>query len=252
MEQKIIQYLKQIEEEKKIEILLACETGSRAWGFPSPDSDYDVRFIYRHKRDWYLRLNEKKDSIERMYDDNEIDLSGWDLKKSLQLLSKSNAALLERIQSPTVYLSNQQFMSGIRPLAENNYSRIATMYHYLGMCKNMFEAIKDQPEVKLKKLFYALRTAIACKWIMEKETMPPIELMAMMDGLQLESNIKHTIDDLIKLKLTQNEGYKHPAVVALNNYIEHTIIEAEIVAKTLPAAKGKMDELNQFFRNMLN
>jgi uncharacterized protein len=85
MIEKIKDYLNLIQQKNGVEILLACETGSRAWGFPSPDSDFDVRFIYRHDKDWYLSLNEKKDTIELMFENNEIDLSGWDLKKSLNL-----------------------------------------------------------------------------------------------------------------------------------------------------------------------
>ncbi|HAN77121.1 MAG TPA: hypothetical protein DCQ31_04775 [Bacteroidales bacterium] len=81
MEHKINSYLTEIEVANDIEILLACETGSRAWGFPSPDSDYDVRLIYKHKTDWYLSLTEPKDSIELMLDDNLIDISGWELRR---------------------------------------------------------------------------------------------------------------------------------------------------------------------------
>ena len=84
----IITIFKEIEERKKIKILYACETGSRAWGFPSPDSDYDVRFIYMHERDWYLSLNDRDDTVETMQGD--LDITGWDLKKSLVLLKKSN------------------------------------------------------------------------------------------------------------------------------------------------------------------
>src|SRR3954468_4332579 len=93
--------LKQIEEHYKVKVLYACETGSRAWGFPSPDSDYDVRMIYVHEPDWYLSLSEGKDAIEAM--DGDLDVTGWDFRKCLRLLWKSNGTLLERIQSPIVY-----------------------------------------------------------------------------------------------------------------------------------------------------
>src|SRR5690606_32395753 len=116
MSEKIIQYLDKIENEKQIKILLACETGSRAWGFPSPDSDFDIRIIYVHKKDWYLSLSEKKDSIELMFENNDIDISGWDLRKSLRLLQKSNPPLLERIQSPIVYKSDNTFLAEINEL----------------------------------------------------------------------------------------------------------------------------------------
>ena len=101
--QKIKKYLTVLEKEKGIQILLACETGSRAWGFPSPDSDFDVRIIYKHPTDWYLSLTEEKDTLECFYENRDIDISGWDVRKCLRLLWKSNASMLERIQSPMVY-----------------------------------------------------------------------------------------------------------------------------------------------------
>src|SRR5688500_1263199 len=113
--------LKEIEQKKNIEILYACETGSRAWGFPSPDSDYDVRFIYRHNIDWYLSLSQKKDTIEFMAGD--LDVTGWDLRKCLMLLKKSNAPLIERFQSPMEYYSNSSFKMDFRHLIESYYSR---------------------------------------------------------------------------------------------------------------------------------
>ncbi|MGB0429962.1 MAG: nucleotidyltransferase domain-containing protein, partial [Bacteroidia bacterium] len=130
MDDKIKAYLAQLEKEKDIQILFACETGSRAWGFASPDSDFDVRIIYKHDKDWYLGLGDKKDSIDVFYEQNEIDISGWDLRKTLQLLWKSNASVLERIQSPIDYQVDYEFLKGISKLASQAYSRIATIHHY--------------------------------------------------------------------------------------------------------------------------
>lgn len=247
MKDKIIQYLQQVQNEKNIEILLACETGSRAWGFPSPDSDFDVRFIYRHKKDWYLSLNEQKDTIEKMYENNEFDLSGWDLKKSLNLLWKSNPPLLERIQSPIIYISDTEFLNGINELAKNSYSKIATMHHYLSMSKKMFSEVKDNPNVKLKKLFYALRTSIACKWIIERKEIPPIVFQKMLKELDIEENTKQRIFELIDLKATKNEDYFHNEEIEINNFIENCIQEAEKVANSLPASRGEIEDFNSFF-----
>ena len=163
MEDKIKSYLSALEQEKDISILLACETGSRAWGFPSPDSDYDVRLIYKHQTEWYLSITEAKDTIELMLDNNEVDISGWDLRKSLRLLWKSNPPLLERIQSPIIYRQNPNFISGIRELSRNTYSKIATMHHYLSIAIKSYEQITAEPEYKLKSFFYGLRTATANK-----------------------------------------------------------------------------------------
>jgi predicted nucleotidyltransferase len=156
MKQKIIKYLEQIEEEKNIKILLACETGSRAWGFPSPDSDFDIRLIYMHEKDWYLSLSEKKDTIERMLDNNEIDISGWDLRKCLRLLKKSNPPLLERIQSPILYKTDNNFLLRINEIAKTAYSRIASAHHYLGIAKKHIDEVKDRDEYKLKKFFLCI------------------------------------------------------------------------------------------------
>ena len=247
MKEKIVQYLKQLEAEKQIEILLACETGSRAWGFPSPDSDYDVRFIYKHQSDWYLSLCERKDTIERMFENNEFDLSGWDLRKSLKLLWKSNPSLFERIQSPIIYIANDDFLSGITALAATTYSKIATMHHYLSMSKRMYFEVKESKNVKLKKLFYALRTATACKWIEEKADIPPIVFQTMLEKLDIDNSLRNKILSLIELKSTKNENYVHHQEDDINTFIENCIAQATKISNSLPPAKGKIEALDTFF-----
>ena len=251
MKDKISQYLTKIEEEKDVKILLACETGSRAWGFPSPDSDFDIRIIYKHKKDWYLSLNEKKDSIDLMFENNEIDITGWDLKKSLKLLQKSNAPLLERIQSPIIYKCDDEFLSEMKTVAQNQYSRIATIHHYLSMTKKFTEELKETEEYKLKKFFYALRSATACKWIVEKEQMPPIEFMQMVNGLNLSNSLKTRINELILLKSTISESYYHKGEKELISFIEDCIKLADDKRQGLPKSKGSIEELNTFFLKTL-
>ena len=250
-EGKIEQYLDKLEQEKEIKILLACETGSRAWGFPSPDSDFDVRLIYLHKKDWYLSLAEQKDSIEVMYENKQIDISGWELRKTLRLLQKSNPALLERIQSPITYRCDEVFLAAIKQLAEGQYSRIAAIHHYLSMAKKSLEEIRSKETYKLKTFFYALRAATACKWILEKEEMPPIELSKMINGLILQGHLTNRIRDLIALKSTKHEGYLHTGEAELISFIENCIAAAEEKGKKLPAAKGNSGELDVLFRDTL-
>ena len=251
MNEKINQYLTKIEEEKDVKILLACETGSRAWGFPSPDSDFDIRIIYKHKKDWYLSLNEKKDSIDFMFENNEIDITGWDLRKSLKLLHKSNPPLLERIQSPVVYKKDDEFILEMKTVAQNQYSRIATIHHYLSMSKKFLEELNVKKGYKLKKFFYALRSATACKWIIEKEEMPPIEFLKMVNGLNLSNSLTHRINELISIKSTISESYKHKGEEELISFIENCINEAEKKRQSLPSAKGNIEELNAFFLKTL-
>ena len=240
-----------MEKEKEIKILLACETGSRAWGFPSPDSDFDIRIIYVHRKDWYLSLSEKRDSIELMLENNDIDITGWDLRKSLRLLQKSNAPLLERIQSPILYKSNSAFLVEINELAKSQYSRIATIHHYLSMAKKFMDELKEDEPFKLKKFFYALRSATACKWILEKEDLPPIEFQKMLDGLNLESYLINRIYELIELKATISESYSHTGETELFEFIKTCIKDADEHRNALPSSKGSIKDLDSFFLKVL-
>lgn len=252
MQQKIKKYLSDLEKVKEIEILLACETGSRAWGFPSPDSDFDVRIIYKHEKNWYLGLTEEKDTIEYFLENNEIDISGWDLRKCLRLLTKSNPPLLERIQSPIIYKVDRNFLEGINSIAQNNYSRIASIHHYLSMAKKTIDEIVSGEEYKLKKFFYALRTSVACLWILEKEEMPPIEFGKMLNGLHIKDTLISRIKELIELKSAKSETYFHNGETALIELMKSCINRADQESQSLPSSKGKINELNDFFIKTLN
>ena len=89
---RIVNRLEEIERSESVRILLAVESGSRAWGFPSPDSDYDVRFLYARPRDWYLSIDARRDVIECPIEDV-LDINGWDIRKALHLLLKANPVL---------------------------------------------------------------------------------------------------------------------------------------------------------------
>ncbi|MES2516416.1 MAG: nucleotidyltransferase domain-containing protein [Bacteroidota bacterium] len=243
--------LNDLEQHYHIKILYACETGSRAWGFPSPDSDYDVRIIYRHEPDWYLSLSDKKDTIEFMSEDGELDISGWDIKKCLKLMWKSNAALLERVQSPVVYTEVKSISSVLRQYSEKCFAPIATMHHYLGMAKNSFSEIEGRDKVKLKKLFYALRATLACKWIIENESVPPIVFITMVNELSFDAELKTRIKDLIDLKSGQNENYVHPAERTLNEFIFNELEKAKQMFNSLAGRKEKDVDLDGLFRNIV-
>lgn len=251
MEKIILSYLNEIESKYEIEILLACETGSRAWGFPSPDSDYDVRIIYKHNVDWYLSLSEKKDYIEWMAEGNILDITGWDLRKTLRLLYKSNVSILERIQSPIIYKHNEEFLSQINELAQSCFSPIATFYHYFGLAKNTFSDLDGCKELKLKKLFYALRATLACNWIIQKDSIPPISFITMVNELAFDENIRAEIKNLITLKLTKDESYIHQADENMLQFIRENLNAASADAARLTGAKNKQTDLDRFFKNWI-
>ena len=248
MKELIINKLEEIEKSNGFKILLACETGSRAWGFPSPDSDYDVRFIYVHDPDWYLSLKSPKDTFELPIND-ELDITGWEFRKSLGLLWKSNAPLLERIQSPIIYKVDSNFHNEINRLSEKHFSPIAAMHHYLSMSKKYFDACMYESEIKLKKYFYAIRTAIAGAWIREMGTTPHIEMSKMMSIVDKE--VKEKIDSLIALKAAKNESYLHVREPLIDDFLRDVISKNEEVANNLPSAKGDMEELDSFYRKIV-
>lgn len=164
MIQSIQNELSRIEEIENITILYACESGSRAWGFESADSDFDVRFVYLRQTLQYLTVERARDVIEKPLN-NDIDLSGWDLTKTLELFRKSNPPLLEWIQSPIVYRSISSLIRKLHMLLSQYYSPKACMYHYLHMAKVNFREYLKGEEVWTKKYFYVLRPVLACLWI---------------------------------------------------------------------------------------
>ncbi|WP_264530809.1 nucleotidyltransferase domain-containing protein [Flavobacterium sp. N502540] len=244
MKEKILEKLKEIEKQKEVEVLFAVESGSRAWGFASPDSDYDIRFIYKHKPEYYLSLWEQPDVIEFMTEDD-LDGSGWDLRKSVKLLAKSNTALIEWLFSPVVYFQEDDFVKQMQDLAVECFSPIAVLHHYLGTTKNFME-VCEMEEVKLKSYFYALRTALAGKWIIEKNTFPPV---AFADLLPIApQNIQEKIIELQNIKAHQDEKYLHPKETLITDFLLETIQFNQENASQLGSGNKINEELDLFFR----
>jgi len=155
METSILTQLKQLETDQKITILYACEPRSRAWGFPSPDSDYDVRILYVYPPAWYLSIDERKNTLALPISD-ELDISGWELRKALQILRKSNAVIYEWLQSPIVYQEHPGFREELLARMPAFFSARAVMHHHLGLVHRAYTEVAEQPEIKLKKYFYIL------------------------------------------------------------------------------------------------
>ena len=239
----------QLEQDKHIRVLYACESGSRAWGIPSPDSDYDVRFIYVHQLDWYLSLSNRKDTITVQSDTADLDMTGWDLRKTLQLMKKSNAAPLEWMNSPIVYHEAQGFLRRFRKVGDTCFSPNAMNYHYLSMAKKFYEHCSGEAAVKLKTWFYALRTALNARWIVEKEEMPPIVFKETLS--LIPPNIKKDLLALIALKGTKNEDFLFEKEATLLQLIKESIAIAEAGKIDLPGSKVNMLEMDKFFQRMI-
>ena len=233
---------------KKVKILYACETGSRAWGFPSPDSDYDVRFIYMHERDWYLSLSQQKDTIEYM--DGDLDITGWDLRKCLVLLKKSNAPLIERFKSPIEYYAVPDFKDDFRNLIVNCYSPVAVFYHHYSLAKKFWEDIKDKNEVKLKSYFYLVRSLLSCNWIIKDKSVLPMDIEGLMT--RIDDEHKKSLKELIKLKAGVGEKYLHKKDEVLNGYTEELWDLIEVSKENLGVNSADFSLLNEFFLKTVN
>ena len=206
MRRKIEDILSDIAEQEDVTILLAVESGSRAWGFHSPDSDYDVRFIYARPVDWFLTLGPTRDVIERPIDDL-LDVSGWQLNKALGLALKGNAVLGEWLQSPIIYRSNPDAHARITDFCQKVTQPRPMMWHYLSLAeKHQKRAHLDDGRVRLKRLFYALRPALALRWMLVNDyRMPPMDMTRLCDGANLDAAEARAIAALIALKIARVE-----------------------------------------------
>ena len=240
--------LKEITAHKKVKLLFACETGSRAWGFPSPDSDYDVRFIYMHERDWYLSLAQQKDTIEQM--DGDLDITGWDLKKCLQLLKRSNAPLIERFQSPIVYFGDEHFKTGFLDLIKLYYSPTAVLFHHYSLAQKFWNELQGQKEIKLKSYFYLIRSLLSCNWIIQDNAVLPMDIEGLMT--KIDSGRRDELRSLIKLKATVGEKYLHRADTSLNEWIKDLFILLDKSKDNLDVNNRDIQAMDHFLLKMLN
>lgn len=209
--------LKEIESTENVRILYACESGSRAWGFASEDSDFDVRFIYVMSKKDYITINPKRDVIELPVDEV-LDINGWDLQKALSLFHKSNPILFEWLQSPIVYQKNDLFLHDMQQAILKYFQPKHTLLHYLHMGKRNYQEYFKQDLVKLKKYFYVLRPILCCQWIIENGTMPPMEFQKLL-VLVNDKQVKTEIDKLLSLKLSSTELDKINKVSPIEEFI---------------------------------
>jgi predicted nucleotidyltransferase len=252
MRDEVLRRLEQIEKEEAVTILYACESGSRAWGFPSADSDYDVRFIYKHPRDWYLSIDveEKRDVIERPIND-ELDISGWDLRKALKLLRKSNPPLLEWLSSPIIYRSHADVADKLREAIEKFYSPIGSFHHYLNMARNNHREFLRGDLVRVKKYFYVLRPLLAIRWIQQNIGPVPMEFEKLADRCIDSAELRKAISDLLEQKKSGQEMDRRPKIPVISDYIESELAQLTSAAEPAERAKPNFEELNEIFRETL-
>lgn len=240
-----------IQEAETVRIFYACESGSRAWGFPSKNSDYDVRFLYIRERDWYLSIDveHKRDVIELPIVDD-FDINGWDLRKALNLLRKSNPPLLEWLNSPIVYLEDEPMAAKFKSLVPKCYSPTACMYHYLHMARGNFRNYLKGATVSVKKYFYVLRPILAIKWIEASTDVVPMEFGVLVENLLSNGELRDQIEKLIERKKLGDELKREPRIEVISNFIETEMERLASKMVNYPVDKPSMEMLNSVFREM--
>jgi predicted nucleotidyltransferase len=241
--------LERIEEAVSVCVLYACESGSRAWGFASSDSDYDVRFIYAHPTEWYLRVMSGSDTIERPIE-GLLDVSGWDLKKALHLLRKSNPPLLEWLQSPIVYHERRGVVQRLRELMPVYYEPAACHYHYLHMARGNYREFLQGDKVWLKKYFYVLRPVLACLWIERGYGVVPTEFQTLVDRILDEGNLKTAVQNLIERKKAGEELDRGPHIPVISSFLSLEVDRLSAL-QAPPARHASPARLDQVFRECL-
>ena len=231
MRETILSKLGEIENRENVKILLAVESGSRAWGFASPDSDYDVRFIYVRPKEDYLRLEKTRDVIELPIE-GELDINGWDLDKTLRLLRASNPTLFEWFSSPIVYRETA-FAQEFRSIMQRYFSSKRGLSHYLSMASSNYREYLKGNMVKAKKYFYVLRPVLACRWILYKGSPPPMLFSELMEA-ELDPVLLPDVNRLLDLKMNAPEINTIPKIESINRYLDSSLEEVRSRIVQLP------------------
>lgn len=253
LEELVEQKLQEIEEKEHVRILHAVESGSRSWGFASPDSDYDVRFIYVRRPEDYLKLEPARDVIEWELDET-LDINGWDLQKALRQYHRSNSTLFEWANSPVIYRTTEEWRQ-IHQAASVYFSEKAAMYHYYGTAKSNFLEFLQGDTVKYKKYFYVIRPVLACKWIEEHACPPPVlfsELMEAVRGCGDLAKVLAAIEKLLEIKAMTPESGSGERIEVLNHFIEGQLdYYKTLLDKKTDDRRERWDVLDRLFLESL-
>ncbi|OQP58369.1 nucleotidyltransferase domain-containing protein [Niastella populi] len=248
MKQLITNKLAEVEKENGIKILFSCESGSRGWGFPSPDSDYDVRFIYVRPYRYYLSVMERADDLNFAIN-GDLDMYGWDLRKVLQLTRKSNVTPFEWLQSPIIYRQEPGFKEELWALCQHYFGRRSNIHHYLGIAQGALAGIANGNEIAIKKLFYVLRPLLAARWCLEKQQIAPMTIGPLMT--LLPAHLQEQVCRLITRKSTAAEGFIIQIDAELKTYIDQEFARIDEASKSLEKEPFGAEKLDEFFVNTI-
>jgi len=253
MEPRILERLGELEAEHGFQIFYACESGSRAWGFASDDSDYDVRFVFAWPKDHYLSIRDPKDDLSLGVDPENLDFAGWELRKALRLFQRSNGALLEWLHSPIVYRQKAEILDNWRGLIPDVYDPRASALHYLGMFKNTWLGGIEQGNVTAKGYLYSLRALLGAGFVLDERKPIPVafsELLARTEET-MPHNVRAAIGTMIAAKTKSAEKAPIDRVPVIDTYIEEQFAIRDATLLALESGPPSSEPLDNFFRQVL-
>lgn len=256
----ILAHLEEVSRSNHVRVLYAVESGSRAWGFESADSDWDVRFLFVHRAESYLSIDPPAEQLERQAETEigPLDVVGWDLRKTLRLLRKSNPSLLEWLHSPIIYVEEQPETGQLRSLARRAFSPVRNAYHYASMSRSNDAAVVRGEPVVLKKYFYMLRTTLAHQWVLKHRTIPPVQFEELFEAMVPQDlPMRREVAELLIRKQLGPELGVGPRRPHLHDFLVDAAAEMESALRELsaegeaPLDEGLLGELDEFFRSVV-
>lgn len=237
---------------ESVAIPLAIESGSRAWGFPSPDSDYDCRFVYVRHAEGYLSPWAPRDVIETPLE-GDLDVNGWDLGKALKLMLNGNAVIIEWLQSPITYRDDEVFRADFLALAQRLGDRDRLARHYLSFADQLIRRhLADPDNVIRKKLFYVLRPAAALRWLRvhPSEALPPMHFPTLLAESDVAPDVMDVVQQLLAEKARTREMGTAPTPLLIDRFVRDELDAARATfLATTAARKGeRQEEALAFFR----
>ncbi len=244
----IARRLREVEQDRSLRVLFACESGSRAWGFASTDSDFDVRFIFVRPTDQYLRLNPPKDAFD-LHQDQDFDLAGWDIRKTAELMRRCNPPLMEWLDSPIIYEADDVITPRLIELRDAYFDPKKAAHHYLSLAAGIWKKyIEGEPNPVRKKYLYVLRPLACIRFIDLHRAQPPTPFDAVLDGIDWDAEVLGSIDALIKQKRSAGELGSQPADPVLTRHVAASLEAAEQTAAELPVNETPTQALNDMIK----
>lgn len=251
----ILKAIRSVEERFSVRAVYACESGSRAWGFESSDSDFDVRILYARPPHDYLRFVPLTDAFDYRFEEPEfkdLDVACWDIRKAAELLWRSNPPLIEWLGSPIVYEQHEGIASLLRECATTYFDRKKSAFHYVSMAKGVWHEIEPSSsetpkEVKRKKYLYALRPLACVRYLEKVGTVPPTRFESVLDGIEWDEPVRCAVDQLISEKKAGLELGVGPTDPVLHDFIRTELKAAISIAESLSprqeVGQEKLDSL---------